>query len=172
MIDDDQFLAEVPPDVDEDTWTEVLNDFAHEVEQKTLPSLTPSLTDTLLDTDFFQDDIQHYSGYLFFLSLFCFSASNLSSSFVHFLFFHFLFFFSLLFFKKEKKKNPAALWRTLVMRKIPHNQAASLTVSLKVRTMRRGNLCCTLYSSSAMILSTLGPRPLWAMRCAPSLSSF
>ena len=26
--DDDQFLAEVPPDVDEDTWTEVLHGFA------------------------------------------------------------------------------------------------------------------------------------------------
>ena len=101
--DDDQFLAEVPPEVDEDTWTEVLNGFAHKVEEKTRPYLTPSLTDTLLDTDFFQEDIQHYSGYLFFLSLFCFSASLIVASNVHFLFFHFLF-SSLLFFLKKRRR--------------------------------------------------------------------
>jgi len=50
------------------------------------------------------------------------------------------------------------------------NPQTSLTALQKASPKPRRRLCSTTFSS-AMILSTLGPRPLWAMRCAPSLSS-
>jgi len=94
----------VPPDVDEDRWTEVLNGFAHEVEQKARPYLTPSLTLSGRHSRLFRVfSIGYTLSSLF--ALIC-SASLIISCFIRFFSFIFFSFVPSFFSREEEDLDP------------------------------------------------------------------